>query len=498
MAISRVEEHLNVSNELRTLLPKLGEGRVNGVAYDTSWAARLTRRYPQFEVSLEWLRRNQHEDGTWGAPLVHYHDRFISTLAAIIALRELSLDRKDERRVKRGENALWRLVGQLQKDDNDTVGFPLLAVALAQEAEALGLEIPRPPIRHAMKYHAKVEKLLNSPNRRWRSSTITYSLEGLRNAVTPHDEVFEDNHSISISPAATASYLLTYENDNALRYLEGVLAQSDSGVMAQFSPVDAYEMIWSLNHLRVAEAVTPDEPHVRALLDFLWEKWSPEYGVSMSTYYLTPEIDDTAATFTLLRWGGYPVSADVFNYYEMDEHFACYRGETDSSVSAHIRLLAALRFAEDHPKYEAWVKKIIDFLYANDRNGSFWTDKWHTSPYYVTSIALNALQGIDNELARGRLRWILRTQNDDGGWGYLGQSTPEETAYCIEGLLVWDRHVERIEPSILNEAARYLRRFTDLENLTPLWIGKSLYVPPNIVKAGILGAMFAYESRKTT
>jgi hypothetical protein len=498
MAIRRVEEQLDVSIEIRALLSHIGVGKVDGVAYDTAWAARLAPRYPRFEASLEWLRQNQHEDGSWGAPLVHYHDRFISTLAAVIALRELSLDRKDERRVKRGENALWRLVGQLQKDDSDTVGFPLLAIALANEAEQLGLEIPHPPIRHATAYRAKVEKLLNAEVRQWRKTTLTYSLEGFRAAITAHDDVFEDNHSVSISPAATAAYLLTYDNPNAVRYLESVLDQEETGAMSQFSPVDAYETIWALNHLRIAGAISSTDPTVRSLLNFLWARWSPEYGMTMSSYYQTPEIDDTAATFTLLRWGGYPVSADVFEYYEMDNHFACFRGETNPSVSANIRLLAALKFADDHPKYDIWVNKIIEFLYATDQNGSFWSDKWHASPYYVTSIALNALRGIDNELARGRLRWILRTQNDDGGWGYLGQSTPEETAYCMEGLMIWDRHVERIEPSALSEAGRYLRRFTDLEQLTPLWIGKSLYTPPNIVKAGILGAMYAYESRKTT
>src|SRR5262245_1179202 len=75
--------------QIQSLLESLGEGRVDGVAYDTAWTARLALRYPNegFDQSLEWLRRHQYTDGTWGTPLTHYHDRYISTLAAIVALQ---------------------------------------------------------------------------------------------------------------------------------------------------------------------------------------------------------------------------------------------------------------------------------------------------------------------------------------------------------------------------------------------------------------------------
>ena len=57
--------------EIRDLIAGLGEGKVRGVAYDTAWVARLAPRYPGygFEGALEWLRRNQYPDGTWGGPL---------------------------------------------------------------------------------------------------------------------------------------------------------------------------------------------------------------------------------------------------------------------------------------------------------------------------------------------------------------------------------------------------------------------------------------------
>src|SRR5690606_9069334 len=162
--------------------------------------------------ALEWLRRNQYPDGTWGGPLIQYHDRFVSTLAAIVALREVGRDPRDERRVKRGENALWKIVGRLGRDDSDTIGFPIIAAALTREAARVGLDVPLPPIRFAGAYRKKVQALLDSPDRDWCASTVSFSLEALRDALHETDMVLEGNGSVSSSPSATAGYLLSLPN----------------------------------------------------------------------------------------------------------------------------------------------------------------------------------------------------------------------------------------------------------------------------------------------
>ncbi|MCC7206444.1 MAG: hypothetical protein IT323_04010, partial [Anaerolineae bacterium] len=414
-----------LATEVRAILKDLGKGRTDGVAYDTAWVARLARSYasPVFSDALTWLRQNQYDDGTWGAPLVQYHDRFISTLAAIVTLREGGRDPRDARRVQRGEDALWRVVGRLGMDDSDTVGFPVLSVALADEALALGLDVPRPPIRFAEPYRRKVKALLANPDRDWRASPLIHSLEALRSAVPATQEPFGGNYSVGVSPSATAGYLLERRHDLALNYLTTTLASEGTGAAPALMPIDVFDIAWSLIHLRHASVVDPDDPDVRRGLDFLWQNWSPECGIGCSSYFTVPDVDDTAAAFIVLRWGGYPVSPDVFAHYEMDDNFSCYHGETNVSLSAHARLLAALRLCEDHPRYPFWIEKTINVLRRFDENGSFWWDKWHASPYYVNSAALNALHGVADDLASTRLKWILRTQNDDGGWGYLGRST---------------------------------------------------------------------------
>ncbi len=482
--------------EVQKLLPFLGTGRVNSVAYDTAWVARLKKYYPEngFNSNLEWLRQHQHADGSWGADVPHHHDRFISTLAAIIALREVGYDAQDEARIRRGEAALWRHFAQLSQDDSDTVGFPILSVALTAEAKALGLHVPQPQVRYADAYEKRVLAFLNRRERPWRASPLGFSIEGLRSHLTESDDVLEANGSVGTSPAATAALLMSHHRQPALAYLHQVTQKQGDGGLPALSPIDTYEAIWAINHLRLADAIQPDEPAVRRILDFLWEMWTLGRGFSFSSYFSVPDLDDTAANFAVLRWGGYPVDPGVFAPYEMDDQFCCFRGETNPSISAHLRLLLALRMCEDYPHYEKWTRKIVNVLRRLEAGKSSWWDKWNATPYYVSCMAVRALQGIDDELAQGRINWILQTQNADGGWGYYGISTPEESAYCLDALLFARSHVPYERLPQIDAAASYLSQHTHDAEYSSLWIGKSLYTPFFLVKSAILAALYAYLS----
>jgi halimadienyl-diphosphate synthase len=487
-----VYEQASLETDILALLGTLGQGKIPSVAYDTAWVARLSKYYPDkgFEAALEWLRRNQNEDGTWGAPLLQYHDRFASTLAAVVALREVGKHSRDERRVKRGEAALWKLVSRLGRDDSDTVGFPVISASLAEDAAALGLDTPRPPIRYAAAYKAKVKKLLDQPHRDWRKSALSFSLEGLWQAVRDDDVVLEGT-SVASSPAATAAYLFKHPNDEALEGLQSLI-QDDGGVPS-FTAFDIFEITWSLHKLQTVSAIQPDMPDVRRCLDYLWSLWQPESGLFYSRYFRVPDLDITSAGFALLRWGGYPVEADAFEYFEMEDHFCTYRQESNPSTGAHLRLLLALQSCPEHPKQRAWRQKALNALRMYDENGSYWWDKWHASPYYSANLAIHTLHRLDPELAASRLKWILKTQNDDGGWCYLDErSTPEETAYSLDSLLLWDRMVDVIDPEIITKAAEFLSSHNHNQDYTPLWISKGLYTPHNVVKATIWSAQFQY------
>lgn len=77
---------------IRTLLRTTGDGRISVSPYDTAWVALIKdlqgRDAPQFPSSLEWIVKNQLEDGSWGdEKLFCIYDRLVNTIACVVALR---------------------------------------------------------------------------------------------------------------------------------------------------------------------------------------------------------------------------------------------------------------------------------------------------------------------------------------------------------------------------------------------------------------------------
>lgn len=478
-----------IGAEIGDVLRLLGRGYIDSAAYDTGWVARLAPMLPEFEASPEWLRRHQHPDGSWGGDILHYHDRFICTLNAAIALKTLG-NRQDEPRIRKAEQFLWREYTRLPLDAHETIAFPVLTLSLLEEARLLGMDVPYNPQIDAVVVEKKLAVLQEDPAL-WRLSTMSFSLEAVRAAFPDQPDFLEVNGSVGTSPAATAALLLRSQSphDGALAYLRSVV-HPDGGV-PDVSPIDTFEVAWGLNYLRMVDAIYPDDPEVASGLEFLWSVWS-DRGIGFSSCYSVYDLDDTAACYAVLRWGGYPVSADVFAQFEEETHFRCFPKEADPSLSAQVRLVSALRMTPEYPYAEAWIEKVLAMLRHKDRNGDFLFDKWHSSPYYLTCITVEALTGLADDLVLPRIKWLLANQRNDGGWGYYGMSTPEETAYALMALLWWDRHVREVEPMHIEAGWKYLSTHYNTQYLTPLWLGKCLYTPTYVVRAALLAAVYAY------
>lgn len=493
-----VDAFEKIDHNIKEILTSLGRdaSAMDSVAYDTAWVARLAAHFSgqDFERALAWLRRHQHADGSWGGRIMHYHDRVISTLSAIVALHLADQNAEDAERVRAGETFLWRECGRMNHDANDTGGFPVLTLALTREALQLGLDIPH----NLYSDVAKIEKKLNMLGlvpQTWRDTTLALSIEALHEYVTDYAAFVDEDGSVMASPSSTASVLIYGQTNDSrsLRYVQDAAARQGDGGAPFVAPFDIYESAWTLNHLRLAGAIQPDDPEVRRILDFLWDMWSPQHGVAFTSRQVVRDLDDTAVAFTMLRWGGYPVSADVFAAYEDERHFRCWSNELDPSLSVNIRTIAALQTETQHKDFERWNLKIAAMLRRYDLHGYFWFDKWHISPYYLTATAVWSLHGVVDDLLPLRIRWILKTQRPDGGWGYYSQSTAEETAYCLQALLLWDRKVERIDPAYINAAGRFLTDHLDDTHYPEMWIGKSLYMPRHLVRSAMLMALHSYR-----
>ena len=491
---TQLEQRLSIA--LADILKHLGTGRMDSNVYDTAWVARLAKRYPDdgFQAALTWLADNQHDDGTWGTPFAYFHDKYISTLAAIIALQDNDSE-KYQSLIAAGERALWHMVDNLPTDDQDTVGFPILSISMRREAQALGLDVPQAARRFEEKYFQKIEALVQQPKHEWKTSPLLTSLEALREWVNDDIDLFDNRYLIAASPAATAAYLLEYPHEKSLQALAQYQQPAPYGIYPPVIPIDTFEIAWSIAHLRNAGIITPNMPEIRTCLNLLCSAWSEKDGIGHSGDALIKDLDDTAAAFAALNWGGYAVTPDVFHYYEAEDHFQCYLNETDPSASVQIRsLMAILQIDDAYPHKQRWIEKALYAIREFGSTGAYFTDKWHTSPYYVNTIAIRTLASFDFALAKQRLDWVLATQNADGGWGYYQNSTPEETAYCLEILAWWHKNISLIDRHIIDTAAAYLLQHLDDTHYVPLWIAKCLYSPHFVVKSVVVSALYMYSA----
>ncbi|MDZ4769476.1 MAG: prenyltransferase/squalene oxidase repeat-containing protein [Chloroflexota bacterium] len=475
-----------------TLLSQLGTSVMRSVPYDTAWLARLSLTQPQYAPAFDWLREHQLADGSWGSRALYFHDRFICTLSAVLALHDNGIA-ADQVRVAYGVEFLWRAYPNLNTDPHDTIAYAVLVASMLQEARQRGLHVPQHLAHNPEEVAAKLN-LLAGQSHKWRRLTMSFSLEVWRNQIGDQFDFLEDNHSIGVSPAATAAILTVRNDPRPHQYLSTVIARQGDGGLPNVFPIDVFEVGWGLNYLRLSESIEPTDPRIQPHLDFLERNFLPHQGISYSSYFSVKDLDVTSVVMTVLHWAGRRIDPAVFAQYELPDGFRCYPHESSPSLSAQLHLLMCLRqlgYRKDHP----WVAKALGQIHRWKEQGAIWFDKWHASPYYLTLPMTEALIEFDESLVAERVRWVMATQQPDGGWGHYGFSTAEETAYTLLALLRWSQHFGEVSESMLGRAAHFLRGAA-AEVHTPLWLGKCLYVPQLVVDAGITAALHLYDNRQ--
>jgi halimadienyl-diphosphate synthase len=488
----------DLENDARQLLNELNQTAMSNTVYDTAWVARVPEgngsSAPAFPETLEWLRRNQYPDGSWGAPIEYYHDQIISTLSAIVALAERGDLVQNAEAIQRGESYIRRNIQFLHHDPFETVGFELILPVLLEKSLQLGLDLPY--AKCSKYYFLREKKLQVIPHQMIysREVTTTHSLEFMGDDldVERAAELQEINGSFGNSPSATAYFLAECQDNSAARqYLAEVMEVGDGAAMPAY-PVEIFITSWVLYNLDLADFLDQLKEEAKAPLDDLCQAWDQHRGVGFSKQYSVPDLDDTAVVFKLLRRAGYDVDPSAFAAYERDTHFICYPYERNSSLGANIHLVDALRTCPDYEYQPRMIEKALNF-YRRQLYSADWLDKWHVSPYYIMSHTIIATIGRDNELAHDMVQCIIQAQQRDGSWGYFG-ATSEETAYCLQALIAYHRQVEPVDQAVITHAAQYLYNQYYSQHHPTLWIEKSLYTPLPIVRSAIVSALWMYET----
>jgi halimadienyl-diphosphate synthase len=485
-------------DEIRTLLQKIGPGRMSNTAYDTAWIARLNEFEPEMaNNALRWISENQLADGSWGAAKpMYYHDRVICTLAAMTVLTKRGRRAQDHIQIEKGLRALGNITSnattQLGADPNGaTIGFEMIAPTLVAEAEQLGI-IKQQGDRILGKLGrlraAKMAKLAGRKINRMMTPAFSAEMVGLDNqSVLDLDNLQEENGSVAYSPSATAYFATRLKpgNPQALAYLHHWV--SADGGAPDVDPFDVFEPAWVLWNLRLIpnldeETLSLCQPH----LDLLQKNWDVTTGIAHAIEYGPKDSDDSALVFELLSLFGRQVDIAGVLSYEEAEYFRCFALEANPSISANIHVLGALKAAgyeREHPS----VQKVLNFLRATRAPTNSWFDKWHASPYYATSHAIIVTQGYDYQLCHEAAEWLLETQHKDGAWGFY-TATAEETAYALQALCIWKRSGGVVPREKIKMGLDWITEASHLP-YPPLWIGKALYCPEFVVQSTILSAI---------
>ena len=475
---------------------------MNASPYDIAWLARMPSdnhsgaRWPDL---LEWLLEHQWMDGSWGGAIPYYHDRILCTLMAMIALREKAPGARAKAAIRHAEQYIWRNFHYLHHDPVELVGFELIFPTLLAQARSLGLDVPAHSCGYGRLRGAKL-RLLPTEALYAPGTSVAFSLEflGVKGDPERLSRLMAANGAVACSPATTA-YLMLQRGvgGKALSYLEQMRAQP--GGVPHFHPLRIFEVAWVLEHLTFGGLPLNDDHLVDPII---WQELASavdQDGVSMDPAFGINDGDTTAVTARMLALAGRPIDPWILHRFEDPETriFRTFSFERNASVSTNVHSLEALALMADYPdRQEVW-DRVVTMLLASRKYQSYWTDKWHASPFYATShVLLSLLQSNEPLISEclGSIDWMIHMQRSDGSWGYFNQGTAEETAYVLLTLLGFHQRFGSVDADVMRRGAAYLwRTYETIEAYPDLWIAKSLFAPEGVVESAILAAMHLYQ-----
>jgi halimadienyl-diphosphate synthase len=469
------------------LVRELADGEISASAYTTAWVARLRDASGQlvFPESADWLRQNQRPDGSWGGALGLPHDRLVCTLSAVVALTGVDAPWAAPS-AQRGVAYLHAHAGAWQESPHETMGFELIVPALAAAARERGLAIPEDDSGRLRANQAEKLRLIPLDTIAHHTTTLLFTAEVL--------DVIDwrataqragPDGSLLGAPASTAVLWSKTAEAAAMRYLRETAGQFPTGGFPDLHPIENFETSWVLYHLQRARLLPPA---AKSHLDLLHHQLKAHGAIGSGAKFPLPDPDCTAMAVNLLHSAARDVTQhrEELLAFERDQHFAVYPHERDPSVTPNARALEA--FTAQPDRYAPQIEKILAFLLASRRDGTWWSDKWHVSPYYATAHVVFALQLATPQHLAPTRRWLLETQNANGSWG-TSDGNPEEAAYAALALdAIRGATGEPLPPTVMPRAQEYLAAHLDADAFDERWVAKCLYDLPKVTRSAILAA----------
>ena len=492
---------------------QFGNGKATDNSYTTAWVARIhneDKTEPEFPECLDYIRRNQLIDGSWGAIKPFFiFDRIVSTLSAVICLKQWNyIDDQDiiAQGVKFIKNNLIHIGNLNEIKSQLSAGFELLLPALIDESNQMGLYFGSDGVideyRKEKERKVKMIKYCEQSNRDMPGFGSWYfSLEGLGSLYTNEqiEGMIDSNGLICGCYSATAFALIRgIESKASLEQIREIV-NNNQGAVPTVCPMRVFDLAWSINYLYFSGypiSNTKLDTHLESLSSI----WNEKKGlVGGTTSGLPPDADDISNTLLVLkltdRLTEEEPTKSLMRFFR-GGYFISYEAEIQPSLTTNINCLIALSHLNmDAPLVNTrniiceWTKN-----YIIENNYSF-EDKWHLSKYYGMSRSLIAFLYNDLEFGKTILEKIKSEQNNDGGWGMDG-STPIESAYVIIAISHWVRNSNADscdEGRVCLERAKNYMRVANNEDIPSFWIDKTLYSLINLDKLAILCAKYCLK-----
>lgn len=368
-------------NKIRSILNSMEDGEITISAYDTAWVALVEDVHnsgtPQFPSSLEWIAKNQLQDGSWGdSQLFSAHDRIINTLACVIALRSWNMH--PEKREK-GMAFFRENLGKLENENEEhmPIGFEVAFPSLLDRARGLNIDVPNDsPILKNI-FGKRDEKLKRIPREIMHKvpTTLLHSLEGMLGLDWKQLlKLQSQDGSFLFSPSSTAFALMQTKDENCLKYLNNAVNKFNGGVPNVY-PVDLFEHIWVVDRLERLGISRYFQQEIKECINYVSRYWT-EKGICWARNSNVQDIDDTAMAFRLLRLHGYQVSADVFRHFERNGEFFCFAGQCTQAVTGMYNLYRATQVLFPGEKILENAKHFSAKFLKEKREADELIDKW--------------------------------------------------------------------------------------------------------------------------
>lgn len=483
--------------------------------YETARLVTLAPRLYGHESRLDFLLREQDNDGGWGGPEGYALVPTLSATEALLTAARAGARPAIAEAADRGLRKLFAwLSGSRTLSIPDTPAIEIIVPALLDDINDHLRRLVSAPVPGLDRWCRGTRlslpagmdgRPLIAVRSLVRSGTampakLLHSLEVAGDLGSAAPIAVPPPGTVGASPAATAAWVRRHPDDDAGRFLD-VLVRRYGGPVPSVVPVTTFERAWVLNALaRGGLHVPVPQRLVAGMAEHLGPDGTPG-GAG-----LPPDADTTSAVLVALgrleaaRRGaarhGVAGEADghavhVLRRYETDSHFVTWHGERSPSTSTNAHVLEALGGLGITAWERQALAKVVRWLADQQHPAGYWLDKWHASPYYATAccaIALHRYGGRAAEaVVRGAVTWLYDTQGADGSWGWWG-GTAEETAYALQTLSL-------AAPESEQRAAACARGYTYLLAVAsqgvfpPLWHDKDLYTPVAVVRAEILAAL---------